>query len=86
MPFVKGKSGNPNGRQPKPRELKEVEALAKTHGLVAIKRIKALIKSKDGRIALAASQAMLDRGFGKPNQALTGADGGPLSVVIRKFV
>ena len=63
MPFEKGKSGNPGGR---PKEVAEVRELAKKHGPAAIKRLVALMDSENERTAVAACQALLDRGYGKP--------------------
>lgn len=71
MPFEKGQSGNPGGR---PKENAEVKALARSHGKTALQKIVALMDSEDERIALAASQTLLDRGFGKPSQSIVGGD------------
>ena len=71
MPFAPGQSGNPGGR---PKENAEVKALARSHGKAALEKIVALMSSADERIALAASQTLLDRGFGKPTQPLSGDD------------
>lgn len=67
MPFVKGQSGNPGGR---PREDAEVKALARAAGPEAIDKLLELMRGDDRRTALAAAQALLDRGYGKPSQAL----------------
>ena len=67
MKFEKGKSGNPGGR---PKENSEVRAAARLHGMTAIDKLVELINSDDQRIAVAASQAILDRGFGKPSQSM----------------
>lgn len=68
MPFKKGQSGNPGGRAKKTAEVLEVESLAKQQGPAAIKRLAEWMKSNDARASVAASNALLDRGFGKPNQ------------------
>lgn len=65
--FQKGKSGNPGGR---PKENNEAKQLARKHGKSALKRLVELIHSEDERVAVAASQAVLDRGYGKPAQAV----------------
>lgn len=67
MPFEAGKSGNPGGR---PKENAEVKRLARSHGVAALLKLVALKDSPDERISLAAAQALLDRGFGKPSQEL----------------
>jgi hypothetical protein len=80
MAFVKGKSGNPGGR---PRENSEIKELARKHGPAAIKRLVELMKGSDPRVAVAAAQALLDRGYGKPAQAIVGGETGdnPLDFV-----
>lgn len=67
MKFVKGQSGNPGGR---PKEDNEAKALARKHGKHAIRRLVTLIDAQDERVAVAAAQAILDRGYGKPAQAI----------------
>lgn len=74
MPFVKGQSGNPGGR---PKENAEIKALAREHGPKAIERLAELMGGDDPRVAVAAAQALLDRGYGKPAQAITGDDEAP---------
>lgn len=69
MAFVAGKSGNPGGR---PKENAEVKRLAQSHGIAAIEKLVALMDSDDEKTKLAACQAVLDRGFGKPAQAIIG--------------
>jgi HEAT repeat protein len=80
--FQKGQSGNPGGR---PKEDAEVKALARTAGPEAIEKLLELMRGDDRRTALAAAQALLDRGFGKPGQSveLTGAEGGPVEALTR---
>ncbi len=67
MPFKKGQSGNPGGR---PKEVAEVKAAARSHGLAAIDKLVELMNGDDKRIAVAAAQALLDRGYGKPSQSM----------------
>jgi hypothetical protein len=74
MPFEKGQSGNPGGR---PKENAEVKALARSHGVAAVQKIVGLMNSADEKTVLAACQALLDRGFGKPAQVLVGDDDEP---------
>lgn len=71
MAFQPGQSGNPSGR---PKENAEVKRLARSHATRAIEKLAALIESDDERTAVAACQAILDRGYGKPAQAITGGD------------
>ncbi len=79
MVFQKGQSGNPGGR---PKEDAEVKALARTAGPEAIEKLLELMRGDDRRTALAAAQALLDRGFGKPAQAITGEEGGPVELAV----
>ena len=67
MAFQKGKSGNPGGR---PKEVAEVRELAKKHGPAAIERLVTLMDSENERTAVAACQALLDRGYGKPHASI----------------
>lgn len=80
MPFQKGQSGNPGGR---PKEDAEVKELARQHGKKALKKLVALLECGEKRTELAAANALLDRGFGKPSQAITGEDGGPVEHLVQ---
>lgn len=82
MAFEKGQSGNPGGR---PKENAEVKALARTHGPRAIERLAEIMNSADERAAAAASNALLDRGYGKPAQAIVGGsdEDDPVKLVIK---
>jgi len=65
--FMPGRSGNPAGRK------KGIEALARQHTEAAIKAlVAALSRPKE---AVPAAIALLDRGWGKPVQAITAPDG-----------
>ena len=60
--------------------------LARELGLRAIKKLEELMASKDERVALAASNAILDRGYGKSATADgDGAADEPLTVQIVRF-
>lgn len=82
MPFKKGQSGNPAGRQKKTEAEREVEALARKHGPAAIKRLKFWMDSNNPKASVSATQYLLNRGYGSPKQAHehSGPDGGPLAV------
>jgi hypothetical protein len=80
MPFKKGKSGNPGGR---PKENDEVKRLAQQHGPEAIKRLADWMASDNAKASVAASQVLLDRGYGRPAQSVAmgqDPDLGPLKV------
>lgn len=83
MPWAKGQSGNPKGRK---AEADPVKKFARERSVEAIKRLAELVKSEDGNVAIKASNAILDRAYGKPAQAVTGEDGGPLRLVIETGV
>jgi hypothetical protein len=72
MPFVKGQSGNPGGR---PKEVADVRALARQSGKDAIATLKAIMDDTHAPPAarIAASVALLDRGYGRPEQSFTGS-------------
>lgn len=67
MPFKKGASGNPGGR---PKEAAEVKDLARQHGPAALDKLAQWMRSDDPRASVAAAQALLDRGYGRPAQAI----------------
>jgi hypothetical protein len=52
--------------------------LARTYGKKAVRRLAQLMRSKNERVAVSAATALLDRGFGRPAQQITGANGAPL--------
>lgn len=78
MPFAPGQSGNPSGR---PKADVRLRDMARQHTEAAIN---ALVEAlSDERHRVAAATALLDRGYGKPIQAVTGADGeGPVQLVV----
>src|SRR4051812_43432838 len=84
MPFQPGQSGNPAGRAPVNKELRD---LARQHMPQAIETLAALMSDRLVAPAarIAAANSLLDRGYGKPVQEVTGADGVPLlgDIIIR---
>jgi hypothetical protein len=67
-PWKPGQTGNPSGR---PRGL---ERLAREHTEEALSVLVNSMRSNDERIALTAAGLILDRGWGKPVQAISGGD------------
>ena len=63
--FKPGVSGNPRGPR---KEVGEVKELARAHSAEAIERLLHWMRKGDGRVSVAAAQALLDRGHGKPPQ------------------
>ena len=78
-PFKKGQSGNPGGR---PKVVAEVKELARAHTGEAIETLVSIMTNPKSAPAarVSAANALLDRGFGKPAQHITG-DGGPSFVM-----
>ena len=58
----------------------EVRELAISHGMDAVERLVELMADENGRTAMAACEAILNRAYGRPAQSLTvaGDDDSPL--------
>ena len=78
-PFKKGQSGNPGGR---PKVVAEVKELARAHTGEAIETLVSIMTNPKSAPAarVSAANSLLDRGYGKPPQHITG-EGGPSYVV-----
>jgi uncharacterized protein DUF5681 len=69
-PFEKGKSGNPGGR---PKVLGDVQELARQQSPDAINTLGDIMRDDKAPPAarVAAANALLDRGYGKPTQPIS---------------
>jgi HEAT repeat protein len=69
-PFQKGTSGNPGGR---PRVLGDVQDLARQQSPEAINTLATIMQNEKAPPAarVAAANALLDRGYGKPTQPIS---------------
>ncbi len=67
-----------------PKALTDIRSIARSHTRTAIKTLAGIMTCKDATPAarVGAANALLDRGWGRPPQALT-SDEGPLEVTIR---
>ena len=67
--FKKGQSGNPGGR---PKDLEGVQALARSYCPEAINTLAEIMRDTQSSAAarVSASQALLERGYGKPPQTI----------------
>lgn len=84
-----GRGGRrPNAGRPKGRKSAytlEIEAAAKEYAGDALKTLAAVAKTSENDSArVAAANALLDRGYGKPRQAVehSGEGGGPVEVFV----
>jgi hypothetical protein len=81
MTFVKGQSGNPSGRKKDDAPLMELRAIARQYTNEAILALVAALDDEKTRVP--AAIALLDRGYGRPAQAITGADGEtPIQIMV----
>ena len=82
MAFQPGQSGNPGGR---PKEDPHLKAMARVHTEAAVQVLVDALSDENGRTRIAAAEALLDRGYGKPAQsvAVTGEDGGAVEMSLK---
>ena len=79
--FQPGQSGNPAGR---PKDSgSEVKKLAREHCAEAIATLAEIMREGNHRDRVAASVALLDRGYGKPAQTIGGdPEGAPVAMSV----
>ena len=76
-------AGRPKGAPNK--STADIKALAQKHGEAAINKLVRLLDSEDERTVIAACKELLDRGYGKAPQSITGEGGeGPIVIEIVK--
>ena len=66
-----------------PKALTEIRSLARSHTRTAINALVGVMKAKDATPAarVSAATAILDRGWGRPVQALENSDNGALELI-----
>jgi HEAT repeat protein len=81
MAFQPGQSGNPGGR---PKGEAKVREAARQHTEAAIAVLVAALEDEDRRVQIKAAEVLLDRGWGKPTQPLSGdEEGAPIQTAVR---
>jgi hypothetical protein len=75
--FKPGQSGNPRGR---PKIIEDIVTAAREQTPLAMATLIRIASDRDAPPAaqVAAAQALLDRGWGRPSQVIEGKDGAPL--------
>ena len=88
IPFKAGKSGNPGGRPKLPPEVVHVRELARQYTEQAITALVEVLESDSAAGRVAAANALLDRGWGKAEQVIsgTGEDGAHVFQVIERRI
>ena len=79
-----GVKGNKGGGRPPDH----VKILSKQHTEDAIKTLYSIMMDKKSMVSarVRAAEALLDRGWGKASQPVTGEDGGPIQVAIQEIL
>jgi hypothetical protein len=84
--FAKGSSGNPNGRPKRtPEELDLIAACKAKTPQALDTMVEIMERGENERNRLAAAQAIIERGYGKPTQPIEGNLDVGLTVEITRF-
>ena len=76
----------PDGK-PKKRLPMDLKSLARSYTKLAVQTLGGIAEASDSDAArVTASIALLDRGWGKPNQPHTGEEGGDIQITIRTIM
>jgi HEAT repeat protein len=73
--FLPGQSGNPGGMK---KDVAHARELARAHTATAVQTLVDLLRARSEAVRVAAAQALLDRGWGRPLAMVSGPDGGPI--------
>jgi len=70
------------------KEIVDIRSMARAHTETMIKVLTSVAISKGAQAGarVAAATAILDRGWGKAPQQLTGEDGGDIKIIIRQII
>lgn len=85
-PFAPGQSGNPGGRPKLPEDIKHIREIARQYTAEAVATLATAMTDGSDSAKVAAAKELLDRGWGKSAQPVTGEGGeGPVghSVVVK---
>jgi hypothetical protein len=84
MTFIKGKSGNPQGRKKSPPKLDVagMRKLAQTYTVDALTTLADIMRddAQRGNARVAAAEALLSRGWGRAPIALSDENGAPMKI------
>lgn len=71
-PFPPGNNANPGGRPKLPQDIRHVRELAREYTEKAVETLVSVMANGSPAARVSAAQAMLDRGWGKAEQLVTG--------------